>query len=100
ARAVHSCDGLHPLLLLLPDVTSNRFAVWPYGVLMVTEDALPARPMTLAISGEETLVPPTTKNPDWPLSGVLSKTATPVLGSAMAETSATARRLQPVPTLA
>src|SRR5215510_11923100 len=62
--------------------------------------ALPARAKTPAMIGAEALVPPTTNQPDWLLNGVESKTATPVLGSATAETSATARRRQPVLALA
>src|SRR5262245_38586239 len=58
--------------------------------------ALPARAYTPAMIGDEALVPPTTNQPDWFWNGVESKTATPVLGSATAETSATARRRQPV----
>ena len=58
--------------------------------------ALPARPYTEAMIGEDALVPPKTSQPEKPWNGALSKTATPVLGSATAETSATARRGQPV----
>ena len=44
--------------------------------------------------GEATLVPPKTNQPLDPLLGVESYTATPVLGSATAETSALALPLQ------
>src|SRR5690348_9845817 len=66
----------------------------------VTLEALPASAIIEAMIGEDALVPPTMKNPDWPWIGVESKTATPVFGSATAEMSATALREQPVPTLA
>src|SRR5215831_12478742 len=46
--------------------------------------------------GEATLVPPKTSQPDSPPEAKLSKTATPVLGSATADTSASARLAQPV----
>jgi len=46
--------------------------------------------------GDETLVPPNCSQPTLPLlSAVESYTATPVLGSATAETSATVRFVQP-----
>src|SRR5436305_3867798 len=45
-----------------------------------------------AIMGAEALVPPKTSQPDWPK---VSKTATPVDGSATAETSEMVRWLQP-----
>src|SRR5215475_1758725 len=48
-----------------------------------------------AISGAATLVPPNTWNAD-ALDDVGANTATPVLGSATAETSASMRRVQPV----
>src|SRR5919197_6019872 len=60
--------------------------------------ALPARPNTPATTGAATLVPPNTSHWLWPWIGTVSKTATPVAGSATADTSATARRGQPVPT--
>src|SRR5450759_1620017 len=46
--------------------------------------------------GAEALVPPKTIHPDEPLYAVESYTATPVFGSATAETSAIARLAQPV----
>src|SRR5215469_2796894 len=61
------------------------------------DPALPAKPNTAAISGAATLVPPKTSQPDRPWELVESYTATPVFGSATAETSASARLLQPVP---
>src|SRR5947209_4109376 len=51
--------------------------------------------MTAAMIGDETLVPPTLNQPGWPLNGVVSYTATPVAGSATADTSAIACRPQP-----
>src|SRR5262249_54160270 len=101
ALALQSCDVLQ--LPLLPEVTSNNEEACAYGKLLLLPEfgpKLPARANTPAMSGAETLVPPTTNHPDWLLNGVESKTATPVLGSATAETSATARRRQPVPTFA
>jgi NAD(P)-dependent dehydrogenase (short-subunit alcohol dehydrogenase family) len=61
----------------------------------VTEDALPANAYTVAMSGDATLVPPNTNQPDKPPDEVLSKTATPVFGSATALTSAIVRRAHP-----
>src|SRR4051794_5269913 len=59
-----------------------------------------ARAYTPATTGDATEVPPKTIQPLAPvLSAVLSYTATPVFGSAIALTSATALRLQPVLTL-
>src|SRR5215467_1390199 len=46
--------------------------------------------------GDATLVPPKTSQPLTPPDAKLSKTATPVFGSASADTSATARLAQPV----
>src|SRR5437667_4960403 len=48
------------------------------------------------MTGAATLVPPKTSQPDRPWKAKLSKTATPVAGSATALTSATVRRAQPV----
>jgi len=56
------------------------------------EDALDAaRACTAPIRGADAEVPPKTSQPDEPADGVLSYTATPVLGSATALTSASAR---------
>src|SRR5690348_16696354 len=52
----------------------------------------------LAMIGDETLVPPKTSQPPTPPN--VSYTATPVFGSATAETSASARLAQPVLKLA
>src|SRR5437762_13694449 len=57
---------------------------------------LPARAYTLAMMGAEALVPPKTSQPDRPCVRVVSYTATPVFGSATADTSATARLPHPV----
>src|SRR5690242_10952669 len=48
------------------------------------------------MSGADTLVPPNTSQADWVPRPLGPNTATPVLGSATAETSATVRRAQPV----
>src|SRR5690348_11932439 len=56
--------------------------------------ALPASAYTAAMIGVEALVPPTWFQPPLPLE--VSNTATPVLGSATAATSALVRLLQPV----
>src|SRR6185437_4367409 len=62
---------------------------WP-GVV----PALPARAYMAASIGEEALVPPTSFQPPLPLE--VSKTATPVAGSASAATSLSIRREQPL----
>src|SRR5215469_13047742 len=54
---------------------------------------LPARAKTAAMIGEDALVPPTWRKPFW---SKVSKTATPVFGSATAATSLSVRREQPV----
>src|SRR5215475_6098542 len=55
--------------------------------------ALPPSAYMAAIIGDEALVPPTSIQPPAPLE--VSKTATPVAGSASAETSLSMRLLQP-----
>src|SRR5215831_19454923 len=55
--------------------------------------ALPPRAYMAASIGEEALVPPTSTQPPTPLE--VSNTATPVAGSASADTSLSIRLLQP-----
>src|SRR5580693_1794681 len=59
----------------------------------VPDAGVPASANTEAMIGDDTLVPPTSRKPSW---SKVSKTATPVLGSATADTSLSVRILQPV----
>jgi hypothetical protein len=94
-RAWHSCDGEH--VPFDPLVTSNSDVECWYGKSLASMvAALPASPYTEAMIGEDALVPPKTSQPEKPWNAIESNTATPVFGSATADTSATARRGQPV----
>src|ERR1041385_4961659 len=79
---------------LLPEVTSLKLPAAFHSVWALAVEAFPASAYTEAMIGDATLVPPKTSHPLTPWYERLSYTATPVLGSATAETSATARLLQ------
>ena len=79
---------------MLPDVTSLKSVVCAYGKPGPAA-VLPVRANVAAMIGELALVPPTTIHPVPSLPKV-SKTATPVFGSATAETSASMRLVHPV----
>src|SRR3954462_10993755 len=91
-RAVQRYDELQ--LPLLPDRTSNSEVVCAYGLdPKLTEP--PLTPYAPATIGAAALVPPNTSQSE-ASSESGANTATPVLGSAIADTSATVRREHPV----
>src|SRR6516225_7816457 len=97
--ALHSRLAQPPLP---PEVTSVSEALCVYGSDPAAGEPVtpPASANTDAMTGAPTLVPPSSSQPRLPWKGTLSNTETPVLGSATAEISATARAVHTLVTLA
>src|SRR4029077_11641421 len=95
-RAVH--HRIVGQLPVLPEVTSLRPCVWCDHTYepSFTSRVLPASANTAAMIGAAALVPPKVSQPLVPSKSRLSYTATPVAGSATADTSAIARPEHPV----